>query len=179
MNKTISTQHLTKKEDLKNELNWDEFEILTPSGKKLTKDDFILVAVGNPNVEEEKWDMDIKDERYNNQEDLIYALVVDGKLLKLGKSITTMKERIRSYHCGKNAYRKKENATNSATNWFILQSVLTIGLPVYIYCLYIPKTIGSFMGWEYHNRVSKEIEGRIITTFNDTYGTKPIGNKQF
>lgn len=179
MNQTISTQHLTKKEDLNNELNWDDFEILTPSGERLTKDDFKLVAIGKPNIEKEKWDMEIKDEKYNNQEDLIYALVVAGKLLKLGKSITTMKKRVQSYHCGKNAYRKKENATNSATNWFILQSVLAIGEPVYIYCLYIPKTIGQFMGWEYHNRISKEIEAKLITTFYETYKTKPIGNKQF
>ena len=122
--------------------------------------------------------MDIKDERYKTQEDLIYALVIDGKLLKIGKSITTMKERISSYHCGKNAYRQKANATNSATNWFILQSVLAINLPVYIYVLYIPRTDGEFMGWSFHNRISKEVEGRMITTFFTQYGFKPIVNKQ-
>lgn len=175
---TISTTHLTNKNQLSNELNWDDFNIQTPNGYILTGKDFELVAIGHPNQASERWDMEIIDTRYYNQEDLIYALVINNKLLKLGKSITTMKKRVQSYHCGKNAYREKQNATNSATNWYILQSVLAIDLPVYIYALYIPQTYGSFMGWEYHNRISKEIEAKLIASFYETYGFKPIGNKQ-
>ena len=175
---TISVTHLTNKEQLSNELVWSEFKIKTPSGYVITPKDFDLVAIGMPNQQCEKWDMKIKDDRYNTEEDLIYALVVDGKLLKLGKSITTMKKRIQSYHCGKNAYREKVNATNSATNWYILQSVLAMNLPVYIYILYVPRTDGEFMGWTYHNRISKEIETKLIAAFYEQYGTKPIGNKQ-
>jgi len=70
--------------------------------------------------------MDIKDPKYKTTEDLIYVLVIEDKIFKIGKSITTMEKRIGSCHTGKNAYRQKENATNSATNWFILQSVLAI-----------------------------------------------------
>lgn len=175
---TISVMHLTNINDLKNELNWKDFKIKTPNNSFLTYKNFELVAVGYPNQEQERWDMVIKDTRYNTQEDLIYALVVAGKLLKIGKSITTMKKRIQSYHCGKQAYREKPNATNSATNWFILQSVLSIAMPVEIYVLYIPQTEGEFMGWKYHNRISKEIEGKIIKAFADQYHFKPIGNKQ-
>lgn len=175
---TISATHLTDKQQLKNELDWNKFSITTPSGELLTAQNFDLVAIGTPNQELEKWDMEIKDPKYSTQEDLIYALVVDGKLLKIGKSITTMQKRITSYHCGKNSYREKPNATNSATNWFILQSVLAINLPVYIYVLYIPSTYGEFMGWTYHNRISKEIETKLITAFNEQYKFKPIGNKQ-
>lgn len=176
--KTISVNHLTTLADLSNELDWHNFSIKTPSGQTLTCKDFALVAVGNPNNTKEKWDMDVKDDRYKNQEDLIYALVINGKLFKIGKSISTMKERIQSYHCGKNAYRQKANATNSATNWFVLQTVLAINYPVYIYVLFIPKTEGKFMGWTYHNRVSKEIEKILIDAFQKQYGFKPIGNKQ-
>lgn len=175
---TISVKHLTKKEDLDGQLDWNNFKIDTPNGYTITPKDFTLVAVGNPNQNCERWDMDIKDDRYKKQEDLIYALVVNGKLLKLGKSITTMEKRVTSYHCGKDSYRKKENATNSATNWFILQSVLAINLPVYIYVLYIPRTDGEYMGWTYHNRISKEIEKKMITAFGEQFGFKPIGNKQ-
>lgn len=175
---TISTTHLTNKTQLHNQLNWTDFRVQTPSGQALEQKDFELVAIGHPNQSLERWDMEIIDTRYHTQEDLIYALVIDNKLLKLGKSITTMKKRVQSYHCGKNAYREKQNATNSATNWYILQSVLAIDLPVYIYVLYIPQTRGSFMGWEYHNRISKEIEAKLIAAFYSQYGFKPIGNKQ-
>lgn len=175
---TISVKHLDSIEELNNQLDWENFSIDTPNGSKLTCADFKLVAIGTPNQTKEKWDMEVKDERYAKQEDLIYALVIGGKLLKIGKSISTMKERIGSYHCGKNSYRKKSNSTNSATNWFILQSVLSINLPVYVYVLYVPKTEGEFMGWKYHNRVSKEIESRLIAAFYEQYGFKPIGNKQ-
>lgn len=174
----MSTNHLTSIEQLSNQLNWDEFSISTPDGNTLTANNFELIAVGYPNREKEKWDMDTIDPRYDTQEDLIYALVIDGKLLKLGKSITTMKKRVSSYHCGKNSYRQKPNATNSATNWFILQSVLAIGLPVEIYALFIPQTQGEFMGWTYHNRVSKEVEGRLLSAFCKKYGYRPIGNIQ-
>lgn len=175
---TISVKHLNTIEDLNKELNWEDFKIQTPDNSFLTSKDFELIAVGHPNQEKERWDMDIKDDRYKTQEDLIYALVVAGKLLKIGKSITTMQKRIQSYHCGKRAYRSKPNATNSATNWFILQSVLAINKPVEVYVLYIPRTEGEFMGWRYHNRISKEIEGKIIKAFVDQYNFKPIGNKQ-
>lgn len=175
---TISVSHLTDKSQLANELVWADFKIKTPSGYTITPNDFDLIAIGNPNQQCEKWDMDVIDSRYHTKEDLIYALVIDGKLLKLGKSITSMKKRIQSYHCGKNAYREKANATNSATNWYILQSVLAINLPVYIYVLYAPRTDGEFKGWTYHNRISKEIETKLIAAFYEQYGTKPIGNKQ-
>jgi hypothetical protein len=175
---TISIKHLFSVEELSNQFDWENLNIPTPDGNTLTTKDFSLVAVGIPNIKNEKWDMDIKDNRYAEQEDLIYALVVNGKLLKIGKSITTMAKRVQSYHCGKNAYRSKPNATNSATNWFILQSVLSIGRPVYIYVLYIPRTEGKFMGWSYHNRISKEIEGKLLLAFETTVGYKPIGNKQ-
>lgn len=175
---TISTTHLTNKDELCNELSWNEFKIKTPNEYILTNQDFELVAIGHPNQSLERWDMEIINEKYQTQEDLIYALVINGKLLKIGKSITTMKKRVQSYHCGKNSYREKQNATNSATNWYILQSVLSINLPVYIYVLYIPQTYGNFMGWEYHNRISKEIEAKMISAFYSQYGFKPIGNKQ-
>ena len=175
---TISATHLTTKQQLSNELSWENFKINTPSGYIITPQDFDLIAIGTPNQACERWDMEVIDARYNTQEDLIYALVVDGKLFKLGKSITTMKKRIQSYHCGKNAYREKANATNSATNWYILQSVLAINLPVYVYVLYAPRTDGEFKGWTYHNRISKEIEAKLIAAFYEQYGTKPIGNKQ-
>ena len=175
---TISVKHLTSVEQLNRELDWKDFKVKTPTGKILTPEDFTLVAIGNPNRQLEKWDMDIKDVRYKTQEDLIYALVINGKLLKIGKSITTMYKRVQSYHCGKNSYREKANATNSATNWYILQSVLAINLPVYIYVLYVPRTDGEFMGWSFHNRISKEIETKLIAAFYEQYSFKPIGNKQ-
>ncbi len=174
---TFSAAHLTDISELSAQVDWDDFSLPAPE-RELTKDDFSLIAIGKPNREKEKWDMEIVDVRYSKREDLIYVMVIGGKILKIGKSITTMKNRVDSYHCGKDSYRVKKNATNSATNWFILQSVLAINLPVYIYALYIPQTEGKFFGWTYPNRVSKEVEGKIITAFIKKYGFKPIGNKQ-
>ncbi len=176
---TISATHLTNIEELKNELDWKEFKIDTPDGNVLSSDDFTLIAVGNPNRQKERWDMEVLDDRYNTLQDLVYALVIEGKLLKIGKSITTMKKRVQSYHCGKQSYREKANATNSATNWFVLQSVLSINKPVMVYALYdIPRTESAFRGWNFHNRISKEIESKIIEAYLKKYKTKPIGNKQ-
>ena len=175
---TISVKHLESINELDTQLNWEDFQVTTPNGQTLSPKDFPLVAIGYPNQSKEKWDMKILDERYKTHEDLIYALVIGGKLFKLGKSIDTMKERIQSYHCGKNAYRKKQNSTNSATNWYVLQSVLAINQPVYIHVLFIPYTKGEFKGWTFHNRISKEIENRLVTSFYQQHGFKPIGNKQ-
>lgn len=174
---TFSTKYLKNISQLKNELEWNQLSIKTPTSV-ITPKNFVLLAIGIPNLQEEKWDMKIKDPRYNTDNDLVYALVVEGKILKFGKSITTMKKRVQSYHCGKDKYRTKRNATNSASNWYILQSVLHMGQPVYIYGLFIPNTQGHFMGWTYINRVSKEIEGRLLAAFEQQYGFKPIGNRQ-
>lgn len=174
---TISTTYLQNINDLDNEFDWNEFSIQTPT-HTIDSNSFELIAIGTPNKEKESWNMEIKSDKYNTIEDLIYILVIKNKIFKIGKSITTMSKRIASYHCGKNAYREKENATNSATNWFVLQSVLAINEPVYIYALYIPQTQNSFMGWTYNNRVSKEIETKLLSEFNKKYLRSPIGNKQ-
>lgn len=175
---TISVTHLTSLTQLNNQINWKEFSISTPCGKPLSCDNFKLVAIGYPNQIKERLDVNVIDDEYNTRKDLIYALVINEKILKVGKSIKTMKGRIASYHCGKNAYRNKPNSTNSATNWFVLQSALSLNLPVYIYVLYIPATTGEFMGWTFQNRVSKEVEALVIEAIKNKYGFKPIGNKQ-
>ena len=175
---TFSATHLTSISQLCHELNWKDFKVKMENGQYLTANNFSLIAIGNPDSQNEKWIMDVKDEKYNNTCDLIYALVVEGKLLKLGKSITTMKERISSYHCGKNAYRQKKNATNSATNWFILQSVIAMGKPVYVYAFFTERSYGEFMGEKFQNRISKEIEAIILARFAEQYGFRPLGNRQ-
>lgn len=73
---TISTTHLTNKDELCNELSWNEFKIKTPNEYILTNQDFELVAIGHPNQALERWDMEIINEKYQTQEDLIYALVI-------------------------------------------------------------------------------------------------------
>jgi hypothetical protein len=56
---TISVSHLTDKSQLANELVWADFKIKTPSGYTITPNDFDLIAIGNPNQQCEKWDMDV------------------------------------------------------------------------------------------------------------------------
>ncbi len=175
---TFSTKHLTTFNELNNEIDWESLLLETPDKTNITPKDFILLAIGTPNKEKESLTMEIIDDKYNTEQDLIYVLVIEGKILKFGKSITTMEKRILSYLTGKNSYRNKAKATNSASNWFILQSLLSIGLKVHIYGIFIPKTQGSFRGWEYQNRVSKEIEKILLDNFKKKYHKSPIRNRQ-
>ena len=57
----------------------------------------------------------------NDRRALVYSFVVDGYLQKIGKSSVTFAERLQSYDCGKDKYRK--DGTCSTTNWFVRSSL--------------------------------------------------------
>ena len=62
-----------------------------------------------------------RDVAFLENEALVYVLVVKTptatKVLKVGKTSTSMKKRVASYNCGKDEYRAK--GTCSTTNWFV------------------------------------------------------------
>ena len=72
---------------------------------------------------------------------LVYALVVDGYIQKIGKTATTFKDRTQSYDCGKDSYRK--NVTCSTTNWFVrttLKNFFNKGHKIEIYAYHMKAT---------------------------------------
>lgn len=97
---------------------------------------FTLVGELIPNQEKEKLEFYGDEEKYSNTEGAVYLFVIDDKILKIGKTDSTMKKRIQSYNCGKRQY--KENGTCSTTNYKVLQSFLTIGKRVELYCYFVP-----------------------------------------
>jgi len=60
----------------------------------LFKDDFIKIALLSPNSLEEKIDIDkFYNEESKNKSGLVYAFVIDGKLLKIGSTTTTIEKK--------------------------------------------------------------------------------------
>lgn len=99
-----------------------------------------------PNQEQEKLEFCGDIDKFSNIEGVVYLFVVDGKILKLGKTDTSMKKRIQSYNCGKRQYR--ENGTCSTTNYKVLQSFLSIGKNVELYCYFVPPITINLFGEE-------------------------------
>lgn len=65
---------------------------------------------------------------------MLYAFVIDDKVVKIGSSITSFKKRVQSYNCGRQAYRDK--GTCSVTNYHVLQSFLKINKRIKVYCYF-------------------------------------------
>ena len=86
------------------------------------KNKFKKIAVLIPNLNKEKLDIEYCNINYKNEKGMVYLFVVNGVLLKIGSTITTLSKRIQSYNCGKKAYRL--NGTCSTTNYFVLQNFL-------------------------------------------------------
>lgn len=114
----------------------------------------------------------------DNYPGLIYAFVVNGHLYKIGKTDTTMRERISSYNCGKKEYRN--NGTCSVTNYFVLQSLLNFNVPVDIYCFLAPKATLNIFGKsiEISESPAKYIEGLFLSQAKTDFNNKLPGCTQ-
>jgi hypothetical protein len=75
--------------------------------------------------------------------------LLNNKIIKVGCSITTFIKRVASYNCGKEKYRGVRG-TCSTTNYFVLQSLLKLNMPVEVFA-YFPETISQ-------NHFGKKIE---------------------
>ena len=60
------------------------------------------------------------EEKYKSYRELIYAIVIDGKIVKIGGTYTGMKKRHGSYNCGTRKARAK--GTCSVTNFNITET---------------------------------------------------------
>jgi hypothetical protein len=92
----------------------------------------------------------------------LYAFVIDGHLFKIGKTDTTIAERINSYNCGKKKHREK--GTCSTTNYMVLQTFLAINKEVEVYCYFLPKATLIIDGkvYEITESPSKFAEGLFL-----------------
>ncbi|CAJ2375831.1 MAG: conserved hypothetical protein [Arenicellales bacterium IbO2] len=126
--------------------------------------------------------------RRSNQEKigvdgLVYAMVIKGKIFKIGQTTMKFRGRLSSYNCGRRKFR--ERGTPSTTNFFVLQSLLAINLPVQIYAYFAKKQgYEIFEGTKFAESgvasfpTPKIIEKKVNIEFIEHYGKSPIGNTQ-
>lgn len=167
--KNRNIQILKSFDDLKNELNFDDFRY---------KKYFHLICNLIPNKEKERLELEPIDTEACQDSGLVYVFVVKNKVFKIGHSITPIVKRVQSYNCGKTEYRI--NGTNSTTNYFVLQSLLKINEVVQVYGFFpdLPEYI--LFGKKYKDSwpTSKRAENIIISDFMAEHNKKPIGCTQ-
>ncbi|MDR2527156.1 MAG: hypothetical protein LBC92_04755 [Rickettsiales bacterium] len=156
-------------DDLKYEVNYDDFEY---------KQYFSHLCNLIPNSRQEKLDIEIVNEKNIDKKGFVYAFVIEGKIFKIGQSITSIKERISSYNCGKTEYRI--SGTNSTTNYFVLQSLLKINKIIEVYAFFPENPKYTVFGKEYQDGLStsKRAEREILKDFIKNHNKKPIGCSQ-
>lgn len=83
-----------------------------------------------------------QEDQFKTKQDLIYFLVFDGKLVKIGGTMTGLKDRITSYYCG--TRNNRERGTCSVTNYHVSEAIfaaLATGKIVEFYIFKIPQVI--------------------------------------
>lgn len=154
-------------DELASECKYDDFAY---------KEHFSLICKLKPNSDKEKLEIQIIDEAKCQDKGFVYVFVIEGKIFKIGQSISNIKERVQSYNCGKTEYRI--NGTNSTTNYFVLQSLLKINKEVFVYAFFPPKPRYEIFGQVFEDSYRKKAENIIITDFVKKHGKKPIGCTQ-
>jgi len=156
-------------QELENELDYVNFE-----HKKYFQHLCNLI----PNKDLEKLDIEIIDTKNFKKRGLVYVFVIEGKIFKIGHTITAISDRVQSYNCGKTEYRIA--GTCSTANYFVLQSLLSINknIEVYTYFPELPKY--EIFGIEYQDSfpIPKRAEKEILKEFKAQYKKLPIGCTQ-
>lgn len=167
--KSISVNFLKSKEQLKDEVEYKNFKY---------KKHFELVCKLIPDKDNETLIVKPINEELTVKEGIVYVFVIDGKIFKVGESINSIKDRVQSYNCGKLEYRLK--GTCSTTNFYVLQSLLTIGEEVDVYGYFPIQPEYTIFGKKYKSSKSaaKVAENLIIKDFIEEYDKKPIGCTQ-
>lgn len=168
-NKGISVNYLRSKEQLKDEVDYERFKY---------KEYFDIVCRLIPDRENETLVIEPINEELTNKEGIVYVFVINGKIFKVGESINSIKDRVQSYNCGKLEYRLK--GTCSTTNFYVLQSLLSIGETVDVYGYFPIQPEYTIFNNKYKSSksASKVAENLIIKDFIDEYNKKPIGCTQ-
>jgi hypothetical protein len=147
--------HIFTLEEVYQQMKFEDFSLST-----------LFQRIGVLKIEPEKERVvPIPDDVHNNgfkKENALYAFVIDGHLFKIGKTDTTIAERINSYNCGKKKHREK--GTCSTTNYMVLQTFLAINKEVEVYCYFLPKATLVIDGktYEITESPSKFAEGLFL-----------------
>jgi len=165
----ISENYLKSVKQLDNELDFEEYD---------HKKDFFLLCKLIPNKKEERLDIEVIDKKYFDSSGLVYIMVVNGKIFKIGHTINTIKDRVQSYNCGKLKFRLR--GTASVTNFYVLQSLLALDVEVLVYVFITPTPEYKLWGETYKDSfpVPKRAENVLIEEYVGRYGRKPIGCTQ-
>lgn len=140
------------------------------------KEKFLYMCELFPNIKKERLEIINSNKENINKEGLIYAMIYNDNIIKIGQTILTFEGRLSSYNCGKKAFR--ENGTCSTTNFFVLQTLLNLKNNIKVYAL-IPEMLKfDFMGNILEISPSKRIEEVILIGMKKTYGFLPILNTQ-
>ncbi len=155
--------------DLHNEVDYAKFEY---------RNYFSHLCDLIPNRSKERLEIEIVDQDNISKKGLVYVLVIKGKIFKIGQSISSLKDRVQSYNCGKTEYRIA--GTNSTTNYFVLQSLLNINKRINVYAFFPEQPKYVVFGKEYQDSLSssKRAEKEILKDFIKTHHRKPIGCSQ-
>ena len=108
----------------------------------------------------------------------VYAMVVEGRIFKIGQTSVGIKKRIESYNSGQKSFR--EAGTTSVTNYWTLQSLTNIGENIDMYCLFPEEK--EYVCFKVSGKTAfppaKNIEKIIINKIEEKHGEKPIGCTQ-
>ena len=131
-----------------------------------------------PDVKNERLLVEPVDAKRFNERGLVYVFCVNGKILKIGHTITDINKRIQSYNCGKKAFR--DSGTCSTTNYFILQSLLNINRTVKVYAYFPDLVKYNIFGKSGAERFPspKAVEKEVIRRFELQHDQIPIGCTQ-
>ena len=155
--------------DLSDEVPYEKFQF---------KRHFSLLCTLHPNKRKERLEVRSQNETSLPAKGLVYVLCIDGKILKIGCTITAFEKRVQSYNCGRRRFRA--NGTCSTTNYFILQSLLNIGKTVDVYVYFPAIKKYNIFGTKGEERFPspKAVEKEVLARFVKRHGKVPIGCTQ-
>lgn len=158
---------LRKLSDLNQEIRWSIYDRASL---------FTHLCTLAPNNDNERLDVrEIHDPDLWGRRGLVYAMVVEDRIFKIGQSINTFKDRLGSYNSGRMSFRSR--GTNSSSNFFALQTFLQLGHPVEIYALFPDHKTWRFLGETGREAFpsSKVAERIVLGMFRESYDRLPLG----
>ena len=140
------------------------------------KKHFKFLCTLHPNSQKERLEIrnavDEKNFNVHTKNGLIYVLVMDNKIIKVGSTITPFQKRVSSYNTGKIKYRI--SGKNSTTNYFCLLSFLRINKDIDVYAFFPKQESANIFGTVKKIEPNpKHWEREILTNLTEQ-GNKPI-----
>ncbi|MCY4418225.1 MAG: GIY-YIG nuclease family protein [Cytophagales bacterium] len=160
---------LTDVNSLQSEVAYDDF---------VYREHFSLECYLEPDRSKESISIKTRQLSEERGSGMVYILVIEGMIFKIGSTIKAIEDRVQSYNCGKKEYRR--NGTCSTTNYFVLQSILNIEKIVEVYTYYPEMKGYQIFGEEGSDRfpTPKIVEKKVLKEFKKRHGQLPIGCTQ-